>query len=269
VPKSINTFIDKRDELSGSVMWAIQAMQIKAVNKGASLELGKVKVSPAMLRKYRQIRERMGFDTYVDNPKLYPALWSFFQGAARSLFPEFSGDASQAELTRDVDTNASMAMGSSSIVGSVSDNDPADTSDHELLEEADMSAADDDTNSGATHEPGQADPEGFTKKKVTTKCTETNKDGKACERTSTDVEEKDRRTWLCHNHDPVKKRITAAARAERDAAAKNAAKAKPKQKKSHDKEQTGEETKAGTKRTRKTATAGEEATVQPRKKRSQ
>jgi hypothetical protein len=269
VLKSIDNFIDKRDELSGSVMWAIQAMQMKAVSKGTSSKLHKVEVSPAMLRKYRQIRERMGFDTYVGNPKLYPALWSFLQDTALKEFPEFSGDAAQAELTRAIDTNGNMAIDSSSIVGSVPDNDLADTSDHELLDEADMSAADDDTNSGAIHEPGQADPGGFTKKKVTTKCTETNKDGKACERTSTDVKEKNRRTWLCHNHDPVKKRITAAARAERNAAAKKPAKAKPKEKKSHDKEQTGEETKAGTKRTRKTATADEGAAVQPRKKRSQ
>ena len=253
VVKSINTFTAKRDELSGWVMWALQATKIKAT---LDKKFHEVEVSPAMLRKYREIRERMGFDTYIYNPKSYPSLWSFLEDAARRQFPEFSGDTTQPEVTRDVDTDGSAHPVTKS--GPV--DDPANTSDQELMEEEGISAAGDDMNSGASDEEEQAEPGGFAQSQVRARCTGTNNDGTACQRRSTDIEEKDRASWRCHLHDPEKKKITAAARAARNAAKKAAAASEPKKQNGGNKGEEGEDAKTGGKRAREAAAvAGEGA----------
>ncbi|KAI4656631.1 uncharacterized protein J4E78_006521 [Alternaria triticimaculans] len=261
VVKSINTFTAKRDELSGWVMWALQATKMKAT---FDKKFHDVKVSPAMLREYREIRERMGFDTYLYNPKLYPALWSFLEDAARKQFPEFNGDTTQPEITRNVDTDGSAHLVTKS--GPV--DDPANTSDQELMGEDDTSAADNDMNSGATDEEEQAEPGGFAQGQVRARCTGTNNDGTACQRRSLDIEEKDRASWRCHLHDPEKKKITAAARAARNTAKKLAAASEPKKQKGGNKEGEGEDAKACGKRARKAAAVGEEGAGRASKKRS-
>ncbi|KAI4955034.1 hypothetical protein J4E86_006346 [Alternaria arbusti] len=247
VVKSINTFTAKRDELSGWVMWALQATKIKAT---FDKKFHDIKVSPAMLREYRKIRERIGFDTYIYNPKLYSALWSFLEDAARNQFPEYQGDVTQAEHTRDIDNDGN----AHSVTKSGPVNDQANTSDQDLMDEGDTSAADDDMNSGATDEEEQAEPGGFAQGQVRARCTGTNNDGTAY------IEEKDRASWRCHLHDPEKKKITAAARAARNAAKKAAAASEPKKQKGGNKEGEGEDAQAGGKRARKpVAVAGEGA----------
>ena len=261
VVKGVNAFISKRDELSGWVMWALEAMKMKAT---FSKKLRDVKVSPAMLRGYRKIRERMGFDTEMYNPKLYPALWSFLEDAARRQFPEFNGDTTQPEITRDVDTDGSAYPVTKS--GPV--NDPANTSDQDLMDEGDTSAADDDMNSGATDEEEQAEPGGFAQGQVRARCTGTNNDGTACQRRSLDIEEKDRASWRCHLHDLEKKKITAAARAARNAAKKAAAASEPKKQKGGNKGGEGEDANAGGKRARKAAAVAGEGAGRASNKRS-
>ncbi|KAI4710687.1 hypothetical protein J4E89_004276 [Alternaria sp. Ai002NY15] len=264
VVKDVNTFIAKRDELSGWVMWALQATKIKAT---FDKKFHDVKVSPAMLREYREIRERVGFDTYIYNPKLYPALWSFLEDAARRQFPEFNGDTPLPEVTRDVDTDGSAHP----VIKSGPVNDPANTSDRELMDEDDISAAGDDVNSGASDEEEQAEPGGFAQGQVRARCTGTNNDGTACQRRSLDIEEKDRASWRCHLHDPEKKKITAAARAARNAAKRLAAASEPKKQKGGNKggeEGEGEDAKAGGKRARKAAAVAGEGAGQSSKKRS-
>ncbi|KAI4619934.1 hypothetical protein J4E80_004458 [Alternaria sp. BMP 0032] len=261
VVKNINAFIDKRDELSGWVMWALHATKIKATFDKKFLD---VKVSPAMLRKYREIRERMGFDTYMSDPKTCPALWSFLQDAARNQFPEHQEDVTQAEHTRDVDKDGS----AHSVTKSGPVNDQANTSDQELMEEDRISAAGDDVNSGASDEEEQGEPGGFAQGHVRARCTGTNNDGTACQRRSTDIEEKDRASWRCHLHDPEKKKITAAARAARNAAKKTAAALEPKKQKGGNKGEEGEDANAGGKRARKAAAVAGEGAGQPSKKRS-
>ena len=253
VVKSINTFTAKRDELSGWVMWALQATKIKAT---FDKKFQEVEVSPAMLRKYREIRERIGFDTYIYNPKLYPALWSFLEDAARRQFPEFNGDTTQPEITRDVDTDGSAHP----VIKSGPVNDSANTSDQELMDEDDISTAGDDVNSGETDEEEKAEPGGFAQGQVRARCTGINNDGTACQRRSTDIEEKDRASWRCHLHDPEKKKITAAARAARNAAKKAAAASEPKKQNGGNKGEEGEDAKTGGKRAREAAAvAGEGA----------
>ena len=260
VVKSINTFTAKRDELSGWVMWALQATKIKAT---FDKKFHDVEVSPAMLQEYRKIRERIGFDTYIYNPKLYPALWSFLEDAARRQFPEFNGDTTKPEITRDVDTDVSAYPVTKS--GPVKD--PANTSDQGLIDEDDISAADDDVNSGATDEEEHAEPGDFAQGQVRARCTGTNNDGTACQRRSLDIGEKDRASWRCHLHDPEKKKITAAARAARNAAKKAAAASEPKKQKGGNKEGEGEDAQAGGKRARKpVAVAGEGAGRASRKR---
>ncbi|KAI4925292.1 hypothetical protein J4E85_007170 [Alternaria conjuncta] len=261
VVKSINTFTAKRDELSGWVMWALQATKIKAT---FDKKFQEVEVSPAMLRKYRKIRERIGFDTYIYNPKLYPALWSFLEVAARNQFPEYQGDVTQAEHTRDVDNDGS----AHSVTKSGPVNDQANTSDQDLMDEGDTSAADDDMNSGATDEEEQAEPGGFAQGQFRARCTGTNNDGTACQRRSLDIEEKDRASWRCHLHDPEKKKITAAARAARNAAKKAAAASEPKKQKGGNKGGEGEDANAGGKRARKAAAVAGEGEGRAFKKRS-
>ncbi|KAI4609860.1 uncharacterized protein J4E87_010977 [Alternaria ethzedia] len=253
VVKSINIFTAKRDELSGWVMWALQATKIKAT---FDKKFHDVEVSPAMLREYRKIRERIGFDTYIYNPKLYPALWSFLEDAARNQFPEYQGDVTQAEHTRDVDNDGC----AHSVTKSGPVNDQANTSDQELMDEDDISAAGDDVNSGATDEEEQAEPGGFAQGQVRARCTGTNNDGTACQRRSLDIEEKDRASWRCHLHDPEKKKITAAARAARNAAKRTAAASEPRKQKGGNKGGEEEDAKTGGKRARKAAAvAGEGA----------
>ncbi|KAI4620796.1 hypothetical protein J4E83_005157 [Alternaria metachromatica] len=261
VVKSINTFTAKRDELSGWVMWALQATKIKAT---FDKKFHDVKVTPAMLREYREIRERMGFDTYIHDPKLYPALWSFLEDAARSQFPEFNRDTTQPEITRDVDNDSSAYPVTKS--GPV--NDQANTSDQELMDEDDISAAGDDVNSGASDEEDQAEPGGFAQGQVRARCTGTNNDGTACQRRSLDIEEKDRASWRCHLHDPEKKKITAAARAARNAAKKLAAVSESKKQKGSSKGGEGEDAKAGGKRARKPVAVGEDGAGRASNKRS-
>jgi len=265
VVKSINTFTAKRDELSGWVMWALKATKIKAT---FDKKFHDVKVSPVMLREYGVIRERIGFDTYIHDPKLYPALWSFLEDAARKQFPEFNEDTTQPEITRDVDTDGSAYPVTKS--GPV--NDQANTSDQELMDDDDVSAAGDDVNSGATDEEEQSEPGGFAQGQVRARCTGTNNDGTACQRRSTDIEEKDRASWRCHLHDPEKKKITAAARAARNAAKKAAAASEPKKQKGGNKggeeEGEGEDAKAGGKRARKAAAVAGEGAGRSSKKRS-
>ncbi|KAI4685728.1 uncharacterized protein J4E88_003563 [Alternaria novae-zelandiae] len=261
VVKGINTFIAKRDELSGWVMWALQATKIKAT---FDKKFHDVKVSPAMLRKYRKIRERIGFDTYIYNPKLYPALWSFLEDAARNQFPEYQGDVTQAEHTRDVDNDGS----AHSVTKSGPVNDQANTSDQDLMEEDDTSAAGDDVNSGATDEEEQSEPGGFAQGQVRARCTGTNNDGTACQRRSLDIEEKDRASWRCHLHDPEKKKITAAARAARNAAKKLAVASESKKQKGDNEAGEEEDAKAGGKRARKAAAVAGEGAGRASKKRS-
>jgi hypothetical protein len=232
VVKGIKTFIDKRDELSGWIMWALRATKMKAIVNSDDPEISNVKVSPAMLQGYRQIREQMGVDTYVDNPKFCPALWSFLQGAARNQFPQFSGDPTQAEPTQDVDTNADMDMDITSITGSVPANDLADTSDHDSTDENKIPDAEDDVNPGTT----RLGPDDFAREIGTVRCTRyMPSNGQRCRRRAA-TENEDRRSWLCHNHDPVekkKKKILAdrLARNKAAKAAKGSRPAKPKQQK--------------------------------------
>ncbi|RYN71763.1 hypothetical protein AA0117_g9213 [Alternaria alternata] len=92
VVKGTQAFFDKRDELSGFVMWAIRQTSLAVVRKDPVPSFKSVDITPDMLEVYRQIRERLGFDTYLHDPKLLPELWTFLQDAARKQFPEFSGD---------------------------------------------------------------------------------------------------------------------------------------------------------------------------------
>lgn len=260
VVKGVNTFISKRDELSGWVMWALEAMNMKATfNK----KLCDVKLSPDMPREYRQIRERMGFDTEMYNPKLYHALWSFLADAARKQFPEFNGDTTQTGVTRDVDTEDTTRP----VIKSRPVNDPANTSDQELMDEDDISAVGDDVNSGATDEEEQSESEGFAQGQARTRCTGINNDGTACQRRSTEIEEKDYASWRCHLHDPEKKKITAAARAARNPAKKGAASSKPKKQMGGSKGGEGEDAKADGKRARKAVVVDGEGAGQAPKKR--
>ena len=264
VAKGVNTFVEKRDKLSGFVLWALRQMSLKAVNNSDASSISSIEVSPAMLREYRQIRERQGLDTYMYDPRLWPELWSFLQDTAREQFPGFSEDSTQADLARDVDTDGS----AHAVIKSGPFNDAANTSDQELMEEDNISTAGDDVNSGATDEEEQAEPGGFAQGPVRARCTGTNNDGTACQRRSLDIEEKDCASWRCHLHDPEKKKITAAARAVRNAAKKAAAASEPKKQKGGNKREEGEDANAGGKRARKAAAVAGEGAGQSSKKRS-
>jgi hypothetical protein len=207
VVKSINAFMDKRDKLSGSVMWALRQMSLKEIQNTDTSGFRSVQISPAMLQGYRQIRERLGFNIYMYDPKLWPELWSFLQDAARNQFPEFSGDATQAESTRVAGASAEvdMDMDSTPIIEPVSANALADTSGHDSADEDEMSDAEDDVNPGATR-PG---PDDFARETGTFRCTRYMlSNGERCRRRAA-TENEDRRSWLCHNHDPVEKKILA------------------------------------------------------------
>ncbi|CAN9096409.1 unnamed protein product [Alternaria alternata] len=263
--KGLQAFIDKRDELSGFVMWAIRQRNLAMINEDVP-DFRHVEITPDMLEDYRQIRERFGFDTYLHEPKLLPELWTFLQDAAREQFPEFSGDPTQAGSTQDVDNNgdADVDMDSNPIVAPGPVNNTAATSDHgpadgdvvpgadaDAGEEGDAEDAEDNTeddeddeDSGAGQPAAQPatrqSPDDFALETGTVRCTEWSKETNSRCKRHADNENEDRRTWRCHNHDPVRKAKIKADRLARNRAAKagkngkmanKAGVAKPKQKK--------------------------------------
>jgi hypothetical protein len=205
-----------------------------------------------MLRDYRLIRERLGFDTYLHDPKLLPELWTFLQDAARKQFLEFSGDATQADSTQDVGNsgNADVDMDSDPIVRPGSVNDTAATSDRGLADGDEMPGADadadeegdvedaedntaddeDDENSGAAQPAAQPatrqGPDDFALETGTVRCTAWSKETDPRCKRHADNENEDRRTWRCHNHDPVRKAKIKADRLARNRAAKAGKKGK-------------------------------------------
>jgi hypothetical protein len=229
VVKGIKPFFDKRGKLSGHTMWALRQMSLDAINNNDGPSFDSVHVSPAMLQNYRQIRERLGFDTYMYDPMLWPELWSFLQDAARSQFPEFSGDTTQAELTQDFDANADVGVdvGPASAAGPVPANDRVATSDHDSTGEDEMSDIDNDETSDADNDANSGEarlgPDDFAKETGNPRCTAYNTQGpnigKRCTRKTKD-RTVDRRTWECHIHDPEQQRKIQADRLRRNAAKK-------------------------------------------------
>ncbi|CAN9141468.1 unnamed protein product [Alternaria sp. RS040] len=243
--KGLQAFIDKRDELSGFVMWAIRQRNLAMINKDVP-EFCRVEITPDMLKDYSQIRERLGFDTYLHDPRLLPELWTFLQDAARRQFPEFSGDPTQAGSTQDVDNNgdADVDMDSYPIVapGTVNntvatsyqgpaDGDVMPGADADADEEGDAEDAEDNTEDDEDDEdPGTAQPaaqpatrqgpDDFVLETGTVRCTAWSKETDSRCKRHADNENEDRRTWRCHNHDPVRKAKIKADRLARNRAAK-------------------------------------------------
>ena len=249
VVKDSMPFIDKRDELSGFVMWAIRQTSLAVVNKDPAPSFKSVDITPGMLKGYRQIRERLGFDTYLHDPKLLPELWTFLQDAARKQFPEFSGDPTQAGSTQDGGNNgdADVDMDSNPIVGPGSVNDTAATPNHGPADGDEMPGADadadeegdaednieddeDDEDSGAAQLAAQPatrqGPDDFALETGTVRCTAWSKETNSRCKRHADNENEDRRTWRCHNHDPVRKAKIKADRLVRNRAAKAGKKGK-------------------------------------------
>ncbi|CAN9168156.1 unnamed protein product [Alternaria alternata] len=259
VVKGTQAFFDKRDELSGFVMWALRQKSLTVVNEDSVPSFDSVQVTSEMLRDYRQIRERLGFDTYLYDPKSWPELWAFLQDAARNQFPEFSGDATQAGSTQDVDKNGDVDvdMDSNPIVAPGPVNDTAATSDHspadgdemhgagaDADEEGDAEDDEDDEDPGAAQPAAQPatrqGPDDFALETGTVRCTAWSKETDSRCKRHADNENEDRRTWRCHNHDPVRKakikadllaRNRAAKAGKKGKMAKKAGVAKPNQKK--------------------------------------
>ncbi|RYN24973.1 hypothetical protein AA0112_g8809 [Alternaria arborescens] len=266
VVKGTQAFFDKRDELSGFVLWALRQTSLAVVNKDSVPRFESVNIRPDMLKGYRQIRERLGFDTYLHDPKLLRELWTFLQDAARNQFPEFSGDATQAGSTQGVGNNGDVDvdMDSNTIVAPRPVNDTAATSDHSPADRDEMHGADadadeeedaegaednteddeDDEDSGAAQPAAQPvtrkSPDDFALETGTVRCTAWSKETDSRCKRHADNENEDRRTWRCHNHDPVRKAKIKADRLARNRAAKtgkkgkmakNAGVAKPNQKK--------------------------------------
>ncbi|CAN9086566.1 unnamed protein product [Alternaria alternata] len=246
--KGLQAFIDKRDELSGFVMWAIRQRNLAMINEDVP-DFRSVEITPDMLEGYRQIRERLGFDTYLHDPKLLPALWKFLQDAARKQFPEFSGDTTQAGSTQDVGNNGDVDvdMDSNPIVGpgpvndtaATSNNSPADgngihgadaDADEEGDAEDNTEDDEDDEDSGAAQSAAQPatrqGPDDFALETGTVRCTEWSKETNSRCKRHADNENEDRRTWRCHNHDPVRKAKIKADRLARNRAAKAGKKGK-------------------------------------------
>ncbi|OWY43329.1 hypothetical protein AALT_g845 [Alternaria alternata] len=261
IARGLKAFLDKRDELSGFVMWAIRQRNLELINEDVP-DFLRVEITPDMLKDYRQIRELLGFDTYLHDPKLLPELWKFLQDAARKQFPEFSGDATQAGSTQNIDNNgdADVDMDSNPIIAPGPVNNTAATSDHgpadggvmpgadaDAAEEGDAEDAednteddDDDEDSGAAQPATRQGPDDFALETGTVRCTEWSKETDSRCKRHADNENEDRRTWRCHNHDPVRKAKIKADRLARNRAAKvgkkgkmakNAGVAKPNQKK--------------------------------------
>ncbi|KAG9189098.1 hypothetical protein G6011_05966 [Alternaria panax] len=227
VVKGVKAFIDKRDELSGFVMWALRQTALALVNAKNVPGFHDVQVTPAMLQDYRQIRERLGFHTYLHDPKLLPELWKFLQDVACSQFPQFSGDATEAGPTQDVDTNADVDIDvdSTPIVEPVPADHTAATSDHgpsdyDEIPDAGADADDnedagdakdnteDSSSSGAAQPATRPGPDDFLLETGTVQCTAFTKEtGERCTRRAKN-ENEDRRSWMCHNHDPVRKQKT-------------------------------------------------------------
>ncbi|CAN9098306.1 unnamed protein product [Alternaria alternata] len=249
VVKGTQAFFDKRDELSGSVMWALRQKSLAVVNEDSVPSFDSVQVTPDMLQDYRQIRERLGFDTYLYDPKLWPELWAFLQDAARNQFPEFSGDATQAGSAQDVGNNGDVDvdMYSNPTVAPGPVNDTAATSDHGPADGDEMPGADadadeegdaednteddeDDEDSGAARPAAQPatrqGPDDFVLETGTVRCTEWSKETNSRCKRHADNENEDRRTWRCHNHDPVRKAKIKADRLARNRAAKAGKKGK-------------------------------------------
>ncbi|KAL1801664.1 hypothetical protein ACET3X_002006 [Alternaria dauci] len=256
VVKGVPAFIHKRDELSGFVMWALR-QNLAVANKDPALTFNSVQVTLDMLQDYRQFRERLGFDTYLHDPRLWPELWKFLQDAARKQFPEFSGDATQAVATQDGDNNdhVDVDMDSSPIVGPVPANDMAAASDHSSVDGEEIPSADadadeegdaedaaaeddeDDEDSGTAQPETRQGPDDFALETGTVRCTAWSKESNSrCKRHARN-ENEDRRSWRCHNHDPARKAVIKADRLARNRAAKAGKKAekdgvaKPKQQK--------------------------------------
>ena len=245
IAKGLKAFLDKRDELSGFVMWAIRQRNLDLINEDVP-EFIHVDITPDMLEGYRQIRERLGFDTYLHDPKLLPELWTFLQDAARKQFPEFSANTTQAGSTQDVggNSNADVDMDSNPIVVPGPVNNTAATSSHgpvdgnvtpvadaDADEKGDTEDAGDNTEDDEDDEdPGTAQPaaqpatrqgpDDFVLETGTVRCTAWSKETHSRCKRHADNENEDRRTWRCHNHDPVRKAKIKADRLARNRAAK-------------------------------------------------
>ncbi|CAN9168840.1 unnamed protein product [Alternaria alternata] len=244
IANGLKAFLDKRDELSGFVMWAIRQRNLELINEDVP-DFLRVEITPDMLKDYRQIRKRLGFDTYLHDPKLLPELWTFLQDAARKQFPEFSGDPTQAGSTKDVGNNsdADVDMDSNPIVGPGPVNDTAATSDRGPSYGDEMPGADADADGEGNAEdaednteddeddedPGAAQPaqpatrqgpDDFALEMGTVRCTAWSKETNSRCKRHADNENEDRRTWRCHNHDPVRKAKIKADRLARNRAAK-------------------------------------------------
>ncbi|RYO66608.1 hypothetical protein AA0116_g2814 [Alternaria tenuissima] len=247
IAKGLKAFLDKRDELSGFVMWAIRQRNLELINEDVP-DFLRVEITPDMLKDYRQIRERLGFDTYLHDPKLLPELWTFLQDAARKQFPGFSRDPTQAGSTKDVGNNsdADVDMDSNPIVGPGPVNDTAATSDRgpsygdetpgadaDADEKGDAEDAEDNTeddendeDSGAAQPATRQGPDDFALETGTVRCTAWSKETDSRCKRHADNENEDRRTWRCHNHDPVRKAKIKADRLARNRAAKAGKKGK-------------------------------------------
>lgn len=250
IAKGLKAFLDKRDELSGFVMWAIRQRNLELINEDVP-DFLRVEITPDMLKDYRQIRERLGFDTYLHDPKLLPELWTFLQNAARKQFREFSGDTTQAVSTQDVGNNgnADVDMDSDPIVGPGPVNDTAATLDRGPADGDEMPGADADADGEGEakdaednteddeddEDPGAAQPaqpatrqgpDDFALETGTVRCTAWSKETDSRCKRHADNENEDRRTWKCHNHDPVRKAKIKADRLARNRAAKTGKKGK-------------------------------------------
>ncbi|KAG9184912.1 hypothetical protein G6011_11742 [Alternaria panax] len=232
VRKSEGEYCSKQEELVALVVLKIRNMAIKARKAGGSKQLKWWTITPEVFDEYRKIREIVGYDKEVRDPRDRPEMWMFLDRAVRERFPESctpmatsaSAEKSQIPSAFSADDIApnSLAHGGTSRNGPHTDINVAPASDDPPVVETtrlrtttivrptpvpdvDIIVSHACQPKRTTHVAGRPEmrlgPEDFAKETGSIICTTFRKDGHRCTlHAPKETPEGKRPTYICHIH---------------------------------------------------------------------
>jgi hypothetical protein len=88
IAKSEDEYLAKQSDLVVRVLWKTQNLTDKALRAGKLKTLHRWKIAPEVFEEYRKIREVIGHDTEVQDPRDHPEMWNFLDRIVREKFPD-------------------------------------------------------------------------------------------------------------------------------------------------------------------------------------